>query len=59
MAEHKYKMGDVVEVFDDPSTKQISQGKAKIVFVVPDVDHYYKVIFESDPEAERVGRFIY
>jgi len=59
MAKHKYKVSDIVEVFDDPISYENSQGKSIIVFVVPDTDHYYKVIFLYDEKAERVGRFIY
>ena len=55
---HNHTVGDIVEVFDDPITKEDKQGNAKIVFVT-ETAHYYKVIFVLDPEAERVGRFIY
>lgn len=59
MSKHNYKAGEIVEVFDDPITKKISQGMAKIVFVILNVDHYYRVIFSTDGTGERYSRFIY
>lgn len=59
MALHNYKVGDIVEVFDDPEKREGYQGKAKIVFVDPERPHYYKIIFLSDRTAERIGRYIY
>ena len=57
MAQHDYKVGDIVEVYGDPISKLLSQGKAKIVSLM-EVDNYYIVIFTEDPDVE-VGRFIY
>jgi len=57
MSERNHKVGDIVEVFGDPVSKLISQGKAKIVCSTY-IDDYYQVIFIDDPEAGEVGRFI-
>ena len=59
MALHNHKVGEIVEVFGDPVSKLMYQGKAKIVFVDPEHAHYYKVIFVELGQVERVGRYIY
>ena len=60
MKNHKYKEGDVVDVFEDPITKEKPEGKAKIV-KVRNTEHYYDVQFLDDLDESDVifGRFIY
>ena len=55
----KYKVGDIVEVFDDPISKLLSQGQAKIVSSILPAKGFYKVIFLNDEKAKVVGRFIF
>ena len=43
-----YHVGDVVEVFEDPITTKVLEGKAKIVKGYG--NHYYDVVFLGDGE---------
>lgn len=59
MAQHKYKVGDVVEIFDDPITKQKFEGRVNIVGL-RDVDNYYEIVFFEDEDYEGTyPRFVY
>jgi len=54
---HKLKVGDIVEVFQDPVTQMESEGVAKIVELM-DVPDYYRVRFLDEYEQTYL-RFIY
>ncbi len=54
---HKYSVGETVEVYQKPRTKEESEGLAKIVKKL-DTDDYYDVVFPDDPETS-YSRFIF
>lgn len=62
MAIHKYKKGDVVDVYQKPITKEIFEGKAKII-KLNRTDNYYNVQFvkniESEDKHNRYSNLIY
>ena len=46
----KYKVGDIVKVYEDPITKTKFEGEAEIVFV-GERDNYYQVKFTGEDVA--------
>ena len=54
---HKYKIGEVVTVFEDPITKQHPEGQAEIVKLAKTED-YYCVRF-LDADKPEYYRFVY
>ena len=54
---HNHKVGDTVNIYQEPMNKRCLEGKAKIV-EVRNTDHYYDVEFLDEPDAI-FSRFVY